>query len=101
MKIGRLVVWGLLGVSGCALATGDGTEGDLDSVEQPIINGTPLASDDVGLTLLQYQKADGKTWICSGTLLNDRWILTARHCADGVLGTYLFALGPTHYAVPA
>jgi hypothetical protein len=104
MKIRRVMLWGFLGVTACVVPTepeGDGTEGEIESAEQPIINGTPLASDDVGLTLIQYDAADGQTWMCSGTLLNDRWILTARHCADGVLSTYLFAVGPTSTAHPA
>jgi hypothetical protein len=52
----------------------DGPEGQICTIEQPLVGGT--------LVPVQTQRALGLVTIngCSGTLLNQHWILTADHC---------------------
>jgi hypothetical protein len=48
----------------------------------------PDKSDNQFVVAIYYRMADGKTYICSGTLLTERVVLTAGHCGCGVRGSY-------------
>jgi secreted trypsin-like serine protease len=48
----------------------------------------PDKSDNQFVVAIYYRKVDGNTYICSGTLLTARVVLTAGHCGCGVSGSY-------------
>lgn len=56
-----------------------GVQGDLNRV----VGGTVAEIDDFPwMALLQYRKGDKIESACGGTLINNRYIITAAHCAD-------------------
>src|SRR5262249_7626067 len=68
---------GLVSCGGAAESTADTSE--------PVINGTPVATDNIGTPVLSISNAPNppnpsQSWGCSGTMLNSTWVLTAHHC---------------------
>lgn len=60
-----------------------------------ILNGDATGLDEFPwMALLQYRKRDGSlTFSCGGSLINQRYILTAAHC---VTGKILQRVGPLY-----
>jgi hypothetical protein len=54
----------------------------------PKIRFPDKVSDDGSVVAIYYRKADGQTYICTGTLLSETIILTAGHCGCGLKGSY-------------
>jgi hypothetical protein len=77
-----LIVTGLVG---CALEGPDGAE-PLGEDSQAILNGTTVTTDTWGSPSLPG---------CSGTLLRDRWLLTAKHCGVSAGTTISLLSGAT------
>jgi len=59
-------------------------EEEVDTGEQPIINGTVIATDNLNPGVVAVFQPAGS---CSGSLIRKNWILTARHCVttDGTV----------------
>jgi hypothetical protein len=88
----------LAALSACSAAPGDPSA--TATTSEAIIDGTPVTNDMLGEALLMYcpngqagcNYSAGAAWGCSGTMVADRWFLTARHCVQTndsatVLGT--------------
>lgn len=84
-----LVVFASWATAGCG--SEEDLQDDLFESQAAIINGTAYSPDDVGLVKLTA--SNDASFLCSGTMLNDRLILTARQCAGRVLDTYRVTIG--------
>lgn len=76
MRITRLL---LLTLSSCAL---DEELADLEAVESGIHNGIPTSPENSGHVRLTFALPGGFTGLCSGSLMENGMVLTARHCFD-------------------
>jgi hypothetical protein len=66
-----------------SLACSPRSEEDVASVSEPIISGTFVKQDPVGVAFLSLTRpSDGKVGYCSGIALTNTWILTAKHCTQ-------------------
>lgn len=72
---------------GCGADPADqGSTEPLGVIQSEILNGTTVASAGIHVYLLEPTGA-GTYYPCSGTLLTDRWILTAKHCEMTTAGS--------------
>jgi hypothetical protein len=95
-----VLLWLILGTGACAAELGDDTEpaDPIGGLSQAIVNGTPVNADGGAVVRVQHFGSDGRWHICSGILVRNDIILTARHCmsandtidgpVDGTLSHY-------------
>jgi len=61
------------------MSTADETTGQ---TQQDIINGQLVTTNDHGVVMLTTSEG-----LCTGTMVNHFWVLTAKHCIDGIAQT--------------
>eukprot|EP00957_Ditylum_brightwellii_P136170 10385059-Ditylum_brightwellii.AAC.1 len=58
----------------------DSSEYSQISAENRIINGVPAANEFNYFALMIHKRETGQSRVCGGTLIEEEWILTAKHC---------------------
>ena len=72
---------GLLAVASLAACVAPGS---VDSVAQPIINGTTDSGDPAVVMVMAHQPGSNMASLCTGTIVSPHVVLTAAHCVDPV-----------------
>jgi V8-like Glu-specific endopeptidase len=77
-----LIGAGLLVFPGCAAETDEPAPAPDD--EAAIVGNTIVDNEHPEVVALSVSK-DGKTFVCTGTVVGDHTVITARHCIDGAV----------------
>ena len=90
--LASFVAWGLAADAVCQTSTGDPQvfEGSRENFGAKIVGGEVSKADDwPGIVSIQMESSRGSYHFCTGTMINEYWVLSAAHCFERVLRSSL------------